>query len=216
MMPIHFLKMLVILLTTLMAIATTHAQTHHSLNTEERNLTQEEEKLNQDVRLLWDEINQMEKRQHQAADITILPITPLPKPSHHNTHKQQNNQSPTPISSIKAEKERIDALLQNNKEKNSKIIALHKDSKKEKSVKAPKTPPAIVNLPMPTVQPKPVLTRKQVLEQEIEREKAALKSAQSQLKIAQKRGHAAQAAKLIGIIKDRQLNVQAISREIAR
>ena len=148
----------------------------------------------------------------QKNDITVLPIKPIEK-THEtkNTHKNQNTK--TPAASIKSEQERIETLLRNSKEKNSKIIIQSKEVKNDKTDKN-KTPAPVVTLP--TAQPKPVLTRKQVLEHEIEREKAALKSAQTQLKIAQKRGNTAQATKLLDVIRDRQLNVQAISRELSR
>lgn len=183
-----------------------------SQSTTPTNIANEEEQLNQDIRLLWDEINQMEKNKN---DITVLPIKPIEK-THEtkNTHKNQNTK--TPAASIKSEQERIETLLRNSKEKNSKIIIQSKEVKNDKNDKTDKnkTPAPVVTLP--TAQPKPVLTRKQVLEHEIEREKAALKSAQTQLKIAQKRGNTAQATKLLDVIRDRQLNVQAISRELSR
>lgn len=177
-------------------------------------ITIEEQQLNQDVRLLWDEINQMEQRQN---DIKILPIKPVnPNIEKHNTisKSKENKSNKMPATSIKAEKQRIDTLLRNtkNKDKNNK----NKNDKNSQDKSNKKIPAPIVTLPQLTTQPKPVLTRKQVLEQEIKREKAALKSARAQFKIAQKRGNSALAEKLIKIIKDRELNVEAISREISR
>ncbi len=196
-----------------------------------------EERLNNEVRILWDEIEKAEKQQQQATDIKILPFDKTKPTPDKNTSKTKPKTKTNTAADIKAEKERIDALLRSTKDKNGKIIALPKDkldkidkadksSKTSKTDKANKTDKAdskilkttpsmpVVALPTPT--PKPVLTRKQVLEEEIAREKAALKSAQTQLMIAKKRGNAAQIQKLTTMIKDRELNVQAISRELSR
>lgn len=207
---------------------------------ENEDIAATEARLNSEVRILWDEIEKAEQQQNMSHDIKVLPITKdkpdpeknLPKPASKTAKK------PTPPTTIKAEKERIDTLLHSTKDKNGKIIAQPKDKldKLDKSDKTEKldpktsknsktkttpnsktpTPPAVVILPQPTAQPKPVLTRKQVLEEEIAREKAALKSAQTQLAIARKRGNNAQIQKLLAVIRDRELNVQAISRELAR
>lgn len=198
-----------------------------------------EERLNSEVRILWDEIEKAEQQQNMSNDIKVLPITKNKPNPEKNLPKQANTKTvkknPPPAAAIKAEKERIDTLLNSTKDKNGKIIALPKDKldKLDKSDKADKTnsksgktksatktvtPPTapVVSLPQPTLQPKPVLTRKQVLEEEIAREKAALKSAQTQLNIARKRGNNAHIQKLNAIIRDRELNVQAISRELSR
>lgn len=192
-----------------------------------------EERLNSEVRILWDEIEKAEQQQNMSNDIKVLPITKNKPNPEKNLPKQANTKTvkknPPPAAAIKAEKERIDTLLNSTKDKNGKIIALPKDkldkadktnskSGKTKSATKTVTPPTapVVSLPQPTLQPKPVLTRKQVLEEEIAREKAALKSAQTQLNIARKRGNNAHIQKLNAIIRDRELNVQAISRELSR
>lgn len=62
----------------------------------------------------------------------------------------------------------------------------------------------------------PVLSRRQVLELEIEREQAALKSAQAHLENAKKRGNQQEISRLNNVIYDRQQNVQSLTREWQR
>lgn len=62
----------------------------------------------------------------------------------------------------------------------------------------------------------PVLSRREVLSQEIEREQTALKIAQTQLSTAQKRNDTASITKLNNVVRDRQANVQALQRELSR
>lgn len=174
-----------------------------------------EARLDNEVRLLWDEIHKMEEQQ---SDITVLPIAPPKNPpttankTPSKTAKTKPKTKKELVAEIKAEKERIDALLrqQQGKDKNGKVIA-NVDKSGKKTGNAP-----VVSLPQPVAQPKPVLTRRQVLDEEIAREKAALKSAKSQLAIALKRGNAAAVARLNTMIRDRELNVQALQREINR
>lgn len=216
----------------------------------QEDVTQAEARLNNEVRVLWDEIEKAEKQQQQKnQDIKVLPITP-PKPTTDNKNNSKTKPIPkitsnqpklTPSVDIKSEKERIEKLLnssQNNKDsknkdkekdsKNNKNTTVNtnikdknntdKNSKTDKTTtqnKKTTTTPVVIP-PTISVQPKPVLTRKQVLEEEIAREKAALKSAQTQLLIAKKRGNSAQIIKLYSVIRDRELNVQAISRELSR
>lgn len=234
----------------------------------EEDVSQTEARLNNEVRVLWDEIEKAEKQQQQkTTDIKVLPIkknapepTKTPTPNNQNNSKtppKPTNTKTKPAPDIKSEKERIDKLLQdkdsknnnkdNNKTNTSKIIQNTKDkineklndnnnkdnkttskiiqntkdktdknNKKTTSNIATTTTAPVVSLPTITAQPKPVLTRKQVLEEEIAREKAALKSAQMQLTLARKRSNQAQIRKLQAIIRDRELNVQAISRELSR
>lgn len=212
----------------------------------EEDLATTEERLNSEVRILWDEIERAEKQQQQANDIKVLPINkkPLdPEKVFSKTPPKPIKNKPAPVKTppnaianqIKNEKERIDTLLRTQKDKDGvktttsiakdkemvkdkdKNKVNDKNSKTAKSTKTtPASPPVVVVPPTITAQPKPVLTRKQVLEEEIAREKAALKSAKSQLLIAQKRGNMAQIQKLHNMIRDRELNVQAISRELSR
>lgn len=223
-------------------IASSESSHDNETVVETEDIAATEERLNSEVRILWDEIEKAEQQQNMSNDIKVLPITKNKPNPEKNLPKQANTKTvkknPPPAAAIKAEKERIDTLLHSTKDKNGKIIAQPKDKldKLDKSDKTEKldpktsknsktkttpnsktpTPPAVVILPQPTAQPKPVLTRKQVLEEEIAREKAALKSAQTQLAIARKRGNNAQIQKLLAVIRDRELNVQAISRELAR
>lgn len=62
----------------------------------------------------------------------------------------------------------------------------------------------------------PVLSRRDVLNQEIEREQTALKVAKMQLATAQKRNDSANIIKLNNVVRDRVANVQALQRELSR
>ena len=62
----------------------------------------------------------------------------------------------------------------------------------------------------------PVMSRHQVLSQEIQNEQAALKVAQSQLEIAKKRNNMAAIYKISNIIRERQQNIQSLQREFSR
>lgn len=61
-----------------------------------------------------------------------------------------------------------------------------------------------------------ILSRRQVLSQEIEREQAALKVAQLQLAHAKKRHDIANINRLNNVVRDREQNVQSLQRELER
>lgn len=67
----------------------------------------------------------------------------------------------------------------------------------------------------PVVQP-PQLTRRQILQQELNREKAALVRTQASLKVAQNKKDSANIQRYETQIRDRQLNIQALEQEIKR
>ncbi len=70
----------------------------------------------------------------------------------------------------------------------------------------------LVSLP-----PKPaMLTRRQILQQEIDREQAALRNAKTQLALAQKSNNATAIARFSAQVKDRQLNLDALQEEMRR
>lgn len=62
----------------------------------------------------------------------------------------------------------------------------------------------------------PVLSRREVLSKEIEREQIALKIAQVQLSLAKKRNDVANMARLDTVVRDRQQNVLSLQRELQR
>ena len=70
----------------------------------------------------------------------------------------------------------------------------------------------IVSLP----EPKPMLTRRQILQQEINKEKNALMSVQNQLLAAQKARNEAAIQKLSVQISDRVQNMRALMQEMRR
>ncbi|MDK4689558.1 hypothetical protein [Kingella negevensis] len=69
---------------------------------------------------------------------------------------------------------------------------------------------------VPPPQKAPVLTRRQVLEKEINREKVGLKSAQSQLASAKKKGNQSAANRFAALVIDRQQNIAALEAEMRR
>lgn len=75
--------------------------------------------------------------------------------------------------------------------------------------------PKVVVLPK-AAPPKPVLTRRQILENEIKREQTALKSAQNQLAQAQKSGNQNAIKRLNHTIHDREQNIQSLKKELVR
>lgn len=91
-----------------------------------------------------------------------------------------------------------------------------KNSPKNKGKKKIVIPaPKVVVLPK-AAPPKPVLTRRQILENEIKREQTALKSAQNQLAQAQKAGNQNAIKRLNHTIHDREQNIQSLKKELVR
>ena len=64
--------------------------------------------------------------------------------------------------------------------------------------------------------PKPQLTRKQILENEVRNEQVALVRAQAQLNVAKKKGDQAKISRLTQAVNDRQANIRAIESEMKR
>ena len=60
------------------------------------------------------------------------------------------------------------------------------------------------------------LTRRQVLQNEINREKAALRTAQMQLNAAQKAGNSKSVTRLTALVNDRQQNLLALEAEMRK
>lgn len=146
-------------------------------------------------------------------DVKVLPIAP-PTPAQNvandktPTEKKPNDKNTSPT--------KVNITLRNQaKTGDNKDKPTAKLPNKNPKGKTPKMPTVVVQLPPPKPA-KPVLTRRQVLEQEIARERAALKSAQKQLAAAQKSGNAKQIAKLNAAVRDRELNIRAIESEMKR
>lgn len=62
----------------------------------------------------------------------------------------------------------------------------------------------------------PTLTRRDILNNEIAREQTALKVAQTQLELARKKGDVHALLRLGNVVRDRQQNVQSLTRELQR
>ncbi|WP_415772080.1 hypothetical protein ACMYUL_03490 [Neisseria sp. CP9] len=69
---------------------------------------------------------------------------------------------------------------------------------------------------LPASKPKPQLTRKQILENEVRNEQVALVRAQAQLNVAKKKGDQAKISRLTQAVNDRQANIRAIEGEMKR
>ena len=128
-----------------------------------------------------------------ASDVTVLPETPPKQP----VGKTKGDAKTPPKVNVQLRQQQAD-----------------KDKKKPKKTPEAKKP-AVVKMPAPKPAA-PVLTRRQVLEREINRERAALRSAQTQLNAAKRSGNAKQINKWSNAVKDRELNIKAIEREIIR
>lgn len=159
-------------------------------------------RLDNEVRVLWDEIDQMEKME---PDITVLPIKPIAPPTAAN--------KPNKLKKIDADLRHQRRLSKTEKAQLARQMTQATNAAVKKQTAAVITTPIVA---MPQLLPKPVLTRREVLQLEIDREKAALKSAKAQMTIALKRGNTKLVSKLATMIRDRELNVQAISRELTR
>ncbi|ASK27062.1 hypothetical protein [Neisseria chenwenguii] len=68
----------------------------------------------------------------------------------------------------------------------------------------------------PAAKSKPQLTRKQILQNEVRNEQAALVRAKAQLSVAQKKGDVAKISRLNQAVKDREANIRAIQGEMRR
>ncbi|STZ77118.1 hypothetical protein [Bergeriella denitrificans] len=117
--------------------------------------------------------------------------------------------------SAPAAQPRIDVKLRNGK---SSTSAAGLKSAKERAAalnkKSKITPAPIIAAPAP--KPKPQLTRKQILQNEIRNEQAALARAKAQLNVAKKKGDQAKISRLNQAVRDREANIRAIQGEIKR
>lgn len=154
-----------------------------------------------------------------ADDVKVLPIHTSDKQDTlaknnkaEKTEKDKANSSNKTTLNDKNAPAKLNVTLRNQPKTNSNA---NKTSNKNTKGKVVKMPATVVKLPPPKPA-KPVLTRRQILEQEISRERAALKSAQAQLAAAKKSGNAKQIAKLNAAVRDRELNVKAIEAEMKR
>ncbi|PSJ79194.1 hypothetical protein [Neisseria iguanae] len=69
---------------------------------------------------------------------------------------------------------------------------------------------------VPVAKPKPQLTRKQILQNEIRNEQAALARAKVQLNVARKKGDQVKISRLSQTVRDREANIRAIQGEMKR
>ncbi|UOO81981.1 hypothetical protein LVJ83_00435 [Uruburuella testudinis] len=80
-----------------------------------------------------------------------------------------------------------------------------------KSKAAPRTAAPVIAPP-----PKPQLTRRQILQNEVRNEQSALVRAQAQLNVARKKGDKAKITRLEQAVRDREANIRAIKSEMGR
>lgn len=154
--------------------------------------------------------------QSAGNDVTVLPITSPKIASDNTAPKNDKNDKDKNDANVK-----VNVTLRNPPKteinKKNKIPKTPTPATKTKNASSKTTnlPKAMAKLPPPPP-PKPVLTRRQVLEQEIARERAALQVAKNQLAQAKKSGNAKTIAKLNAAVQDRELNVRAIENEMKR
>ncbi|VEE05965.1 hypothetical protein [Neisseria animalis] len=119
--------------------------------------------------------------------------------------------------SAEAARPRIDVKLRNGKSTTSTNAASLKSAKERAAAlnKKAKIIPAPV-IPAPKQKPKPQLTRKQILQNEIRNEQAALARAKAQLNVARKKGDQDKISRLSGAVRDREANIRAIKNEMNR
>lgn len=144
-----------------------------------------------------------EKKEETAAEPSDdTPETPLKDTdtAKKETPSKTNNKNPTVKVNVQLRNQNTDKNKKAGKSKNA-------DGNNKK------IPAAVVKLPPPKPV-KPVLSRRQVLENEIRRERAALRSAKLQLSAAQKNGNSKLIMRLNNMIRDRELNIQAIEKEM--
>lgn len=151
--------------------------------------------------------------QSAGNDVTVLPITSPKIASDNTAPKNDKDKNDANV--------KVNVTLRNPPKteinKKNKIPKTPTPATKTKNASSKTTnlPKAMAKLPPPPP-PKPVLTRRQVLEQEIARERAALQVAKNQLAQAKKSGNAKTIAKLNAAVQDRELNVRAIENEMKR
>ena len=172
-------------------------------------------KPSEELRRIWDNIRHDD-------DITVLPeVTP---PATETIEKVEKPTKPEKAEKEKTKKDKAEKASGNtDKSTKTKVnVQLRKPTtpnttrSKSKAKSSPQPAPSVKMPPAKTAPSAPVLTRRQVLEREINRERAALKAAQSQLNAARKKGNASQINRLSSIIKDRELNIKAISKEMIK
>lgn len=172
-------------------------------------------KPSEELRRIWDNIRRDD-------DVTVLPeVTP---PVTETIEKVEKPTKPEKAEKEKTKKDKAEKGS-GNTDKSSKTkvnVQLRKPPVsnptrgKGKGKSVPQPAPTVKMPTAKTVQSAPALTRRQILEREINRERAALKAAQSQLNAARKKGNTSQINRLMGIIKDRELNIKAISKEMVK
>ena len=88
------------------------------------------------------------------------------------------------------------------------------DNKEASQIKKPRIPAPVIAPIVAVPKPKPQLTRKQILQNEIRNEQSALTRAQSRLEAAKKSGNSAAITQLQRAVNDREANIRAIRNEM--
>lgn len=91
-------------------------------------------------------------------------------------------------------------------------VKLRNQPKAKRSNTAPRTPAPVIAPPPP----KPQMTRKQILQNEVRNEQTALVRAKAQLNVARKKGDKAKVSRLEQTVRDREANIRAIQSEMGR
>lgn len=138
-----------------------------------------------------DDIKILPSAQEKAGDTQAAPANPRINVKLRNAHTDTVHPS-KPSQDVKSAKQRAAELNRQAKIKPAPIIMA------------------------PAVQPKPQLTRKQILQNEIRNERAALARAKAQLNVARKKGDSAKINHLTQNVRDREANIRAIQGAISR
>lgn len=138
-----------------------------------------------------DDIKILPSAQEKVGDVQAIPANPRINVKLRNAHTDTVHPS-KPSRDVKSAKQRAIELNRQAKIKPAPIVAV------------------------PAVKPKPQLTRKQILQNEIRNERAALARAKAQLNVARKKGDSAKINHLTQNVRDREANIRAIQGAISR
>ena len=109
---------------------------------------------------------------------------------------------------------RMDIKLRNGSKTSAQDLNSAKARAAELNRKARIIPAPVIAAP--TVKPKPQLSRKQILQNEVRNEQAALARAKAQLSVAKNKGDQLKINRLTQAVNDREANIRAIQAEIRR
>lgn len=119
------------------------------------------------------------------------------------------------VNSADAANPRMDIKLRNGSKNTRNTDAKSAAARAAELNRRAKIIPAPV-IAAPAAKAKPQLTRKQILQNEIRNEQAALARVKVQLNVARKKGDAAKVSRLSQALSDREANIRAIQGEMNR